>query len=194
MPTCSSCSARRRILPTDQLNAIRRFVASGKPVVGIRTASHAFAARAGAKVPEGHDVNTFDPEVLGGHYVNHYKVGPKVVVATTPEGASHPILTGVDVASLVGQGTLYKVNPLATSATPLLTGTIPETPTEPIAWTNLTKEGGRVFYTSLGHPDDFAEPAFQRLLRNAIDWAAGRDVAAKAGVASTSPIRFPGSK
>ncbi len=188
-------SARRRMLPTAQLDAIRRFVAAGKPVVGIRTASHAFAARAGAKVPEGHDVwNTFDPDVLGGHYVNHYKVGPKVVVAATPEGTSHPILTGVDVASLVGQGSLYKVNPLVSSATPLLTGTIPETPTEPIAWTNLTREGGRVFYTSLGHPDDFAEPAFQRLLRNAIDWALGRDVAAKVEVASTRAIRFPGSK
>ena len=86
------------------------------------------------------------------------------------------------------------MNPLAKSATPLLTGTIPETAPEPIAWTNLTDAGGRVFYTSLGHADDFAEPAFQRLLRNAIDWAAGRDVAAKDETASTDPIPFPGSK
>jgi type 1 glutamine amidotransferase len=28
-----------------------------------------------------------------------------------------------------------------------------------------------VFYTSLGHPDDFAEPAFRRLLLNGILWA-----------------------
>jgi nicotinamidase-related amidase len=38
-------SARRRVLRKEQLDAIRRFVDSGKPVVGIRTASHAFAAQ-----------------------------------------------------------------------------------------------------------------------------------------------------
>jgi len=188
-------SARRRVLPAAQLAAVRRFVGAGKPVVGIRTASHAFAARAGAAVPEGHAVwDGFDAEVLGGHYVNHFKAGPKVAVATAPEAASHPILTGVDVSALSGHGALYKVTPLAASATPLLTGTIPETPSEPIAWTNLTATGGRVVYTSLGHPDDFAEPSFQRLLRNAIDWAAGRDVPVKAEVASDRPIAFPGSK
>ncbi|MCA1686239.1 MAG: ThuA domain-containing protein [Planctomycetia bacterium] len=188
-------SARRRVLPTGQLAVVRRFVAAGKPVVGLRTASHAFAARANAKVPDGHDVwNGFDPEVLGGHYVNHLKPGPKTAVAASPEGSSHPILTGVDVGALVGHGSLYKVSPLVSSATPLLTGTIPDTAPEPIAWTNLTAAGGRVFYTSLGTVDDFAEPAFQRLLRNAIDWAAGRDVPAKAETSSTEPIRFPGPK
>ena len=51
----------------------------------------------------------------------------------------------------------------------LLTGTIPDH-TEPVAWTHDYK-GARVFYTSLGHPDDFADPAFRTLLRNAILWA-----------------------
>ena len=35
-------SVRRRTLPPQQLNRIRRYVESGKPVIGIRTASHAF--------------------------------------------------------------------------------------------------------------------------------------------------------
>jgi nicotinamidase-related amidase len=75
-------SARRRVLPAAQVAALRKFVAAGKGVVGIRTASHAFAAKAGAKVPEGHDVWTsFDPEVLGGHYTNHHKAGPAVDIA-----------------------------------------------------------------------------------------------------------------
>ena len=30
---------------------------------------------------------------------------------------------------------------------------------------------GKVFYTGLGHPDDFQEPAFRQLLVNAIQWA-----------------------
>ena len=38
-------SVRRRALPNDELEAIRRHVAAGKAVVGIRTASHAFSLR-----------------------------------------------------------------------------------------------------------------------------------------------------
>jgi type 1 glutamine amidotransferase len=185
-------SARRRSFPAAQLAAVRRHVAAGKAVVGIRTASHAFALRAGTPPPEGHDVwAEFDRDVLGGHYTNHHKPGPKVTVSAAPEAASHPVLKGVDAASIVSQGSLYKVSPLANSATPLLFGTIPEHITEPIAWTNLTAQGGRVVYTSLGHLDDFAQPAFQRLLRNAITWAAGLDVPDQVETASLDPIPFP---
>jgi hypothetical protein len=185
-------SARRRVLPADQLAAVRRHVAAGKAVVGIRTASHAFAAVKGAQVPAGHDVwPEFDPEVLGGHYTNHHKPGPAVVVAPAPGATSHPVLTGVDPSGLSGNGSLYKVSPLTASATPLLVGTIPGQPPEPVAWTNLTGLGGRVFYTSFGHEADFAEPGFQRLLLNAIAWAAGRDVTERIEASSLDPIPFP---
>jgi len=33
-----------------------------------------------------------------------------------------------------------------------------------------------VFYTSLGHPKDFENPAFRRLLVNAIFWTLNRSV------------------
>jgi nicotinamidase-related amidase/type 1 glutamine amidotransferase len=167
-------SARRRVLPKGRLDAIRKFVAEGKPVIGIRTASHAFAPKAGAKVPTGHDAwGGFDAEVLGGHYTNHHAAGPVVTLALAP-GASHPVLEGVEVAGLVGHGSLYKVSPLARTATPLMVGSIPGQSPEPVAWVNAPASGNRVFYTSLGQADDFAEPAFNRLLRNAVDWAVGR--------------------
>ena len=41
---------------------------------------------------------------------------------------------------------------------------------ESVAWIN-TKEGRRVFYTSLGDPRDFQLPAFRRLLLNGTLWA-----------------------
>jgi type 1 glutamine amidotransferase len=64
------------------------------------------------------------------------------------------------------------VLPLEPSAVPLVIGTIPEHPPEPVAWTNIAKAGGsRVFYTSLGHPDDFQEAMFRRLMLNGICWA-----------------------
>ena len=47
---------------------------------------------------------------------------------------------------------------------------------EPVALTH-SFHGGRVFYTSLGSPLDFEFAFFQRLLLNAIFWAADRPVA-----------------
>ena len=192
-------SARRRVFPTEQLAAVRRHVATGKAVVGIRTASHAFSLRDKAEVPAGHESwPEFDAQVLGGHYTNHHATGPNVAVTpSSPSSGSTGaflILTGVDVSgpnALHGSGSLYKVSPLAASTTPLLTGTIPGQPPEPLAWTNLTAAGGRVFYTSLGHEADVAQPAFQRLLRNAIVWAAGLPVADSAETSSIDPIPFP---
>jgi type 1 glutamine amidotransferase len=43
-----------------------------------------------------------------------------------------------------------------------------------VAWVNHRADGGWSFYTSLGHPDDFANPAFRRLLANAIRWTASQ--------------------
>jgi type 1 glutamine amidotransferase len=54
-------------------------------------------------------------------------------------------------------------------------GQIPDQPGEPIAWTNTNKFGGRVFYTSLGHIDDFKQESFNRLLVNALRWATARE-------------------
>ena len=185
-------SVCRRVIPTSQLAALRRLVASGKSVVGIRTASHAFSPRGKDPLPADHDMWTaFDADVLGGHYAGHLGVGPKVAIKPAEGLHGHAILTGVDLEGLLGNGSLYKVRPLASSATPLLIGTIPDHPSEPVLWTNLTRSGGRVVYTSLGHPDDFGEPAFQRLLKNAVDWAAGRHVSAEVKTASADTIAFP---
>jgi nicotinamidase-related amidase/type 1 glutamine amidotransferase len=164
-------SVRRRALPEKQMDIIREFVNKGKPLVGIRTASHSFSLR-GSKPPEGCATwETFDADVFGGHYTNHHGDGPKVDIQAAEGSARHPILEGVDVAQLRGNGSLYKVSPLAPAAKPLLIGSIPSKPAEPVLWVHATKAGGRVVYTSLGHPDDFRDPAFNRLLSNAVHWA-----------------------
>jgi type 1 glutamine amidotransferase len=54
-----------------------------------------------------------------------------------------------------------------------MTGSVPGQPAEPVAWTFQRADGGRSFYMSMGHPGDFENPAFVRLLTNAIAWAAG---------------------
>ncbi|NDC55042.1 MAG: hypothetical protein EBZ74_12440 [Planctomycetia bacterium] len=165
-------SVRRRPPPQADLDAIRAHVAAGKPLVGIRTASHAFAPRRGEAPPAGHGTwDDFDPRVLGGRYVGHHGAGPTTTVSVSPGAAAHPILVGLDVTKLVGHGSLYRVAPLEPSATALLAGVAADHPVEPIAWTNTPRRGGsRVFYTSFGHVDDFREPEFRRLLLNGICW------------------------
>lgn len=49
----------------------------------------------------------------------------------------------------------------------------------PVAWTGQNTYGGKFFITTLGHPEDFSLEPFQRLVINAIHWAAGKPVPKK---------------
>ena len=164
-------SVRRRALAKEQLDAIRAHLNRGRPVVGLRTTSHAFAPR-GEDAGKGAAWTEFDAEVLGGNYTGHHGNGTDTFVRLPDSGLVHPVLTGVDLDALIGKGSLYKTSPLKGSAQAVLLGAIPEQPAEPVAWTHeYGPHKARVFYTSLGHPDDFANPHFRRLLLNAFLWA-----------------------
>jgi type 1 glutamine amidotransferase len=89
-----------------------------------------------------------------------------------PEAADHPILKGVENEFAAG-GSLYLNAPLPPSSTVLLMGSVTDKPPEPVAWTHAYK-GARIFYTSLGHPKDFENRSFRRLLVNAIYWGLNR--------------------
>ena len=170
-------STRRRTPPPDQMNAVRAYLAAGKPLIGIRTACHAFALRPNDPPLPANRASwqEFDPEVLGGHYTNHYPAGPKTTVTPAPGAGKHPVLKGIAVTALPGNGSLYKVSPLAAGTQPLLLGTIPGASPEPIAWTHeYGPKHARIFYTSLGHPDDFRNGEFRQLLLNAVSWALGK--------------------
>lgn len=168
-------SVRRRLPKTEQLQAVRKYVASGKPVIGIRTASHAFSPRKG-DAPAGHAAwLEFDAQVLGGNYHSHY--GKEKTFVKVAEGASdHQVLTGIRTEEFAVGSTLYKTSPLAAGTKVLLMGRIEGQPPEPVAWTFTRKDGGRSCYTSLGSPEDFRIPEFQRLLLNAAYWAASLPV------------------
>jgi type 1 glutamine amidotransferase len=166
-------SVRRRTPPKDQLDAIRRHITSGKPVVGIRTASHAFSVVRNQKLAEGNaEWTQFDAEVIGGSYTNHHGKGPAIRV-TLADGADskHPILKGVTLP-FESVYSLYKTSPLQPGAKALLMGAIPDKAPEPVAWVFTRKDGGRTFYTALGGPTDFKNPSFTALLRNGLLWAA----------------------
>ena len=165
-------SVRRRTLPAAQLKFARDFIAAGKPVVGIRTASHAFCLR-GSEPSAGLDNWTeFDQQVFGGNYTNHHGNGPKTKIFLTQQSPLPIPGLQVEASNLVGNGSLYQVSPLSDSTTILLKGSIPDAAAEPVAWLNKRADGGTSFYTSLGHIDDFAEPEFQKLLKQVLVWMA----------------------
>lgn len=160
-------SVRRRTLPSAQLKFVRDFVAAGKPVVGIRTASHAFCLR-NKTASEGMDSwPEFDAQVFGGNYTNHHGNGQKTTLSIAPT-RREPLVVVSDVTDFVGNGSLYKVSPLAASTTPILMGAIPSQEPEPVAWFNRRADGGTSFYTSLGHVHDFVQPAFQKMLKDVL--------------------------
>ncbi len=170
-------SVRRRMPPKEQLDAIRAHVAAGKPLVGIRTACHAWSLRNDEQTKQllaaGHaEWPQFDAEVIGGNYTGHHGNGPKTTITLADGAKDHPILRGIEIAELVGNGSLYRVQPLKSTTTPLLMGAIPNQEPEPVAWTNLSgPKKTRVFNTSLGHPEDFANPHFRKLLTSGIFWS-----------------------
>jgi type 1 glutamine amidotransferase len=168
---------RRRTPKAEHLDMIRRFVTAGKPVVGIRTASHAFSLRDN-QAPDGYAAwPEFDAEVLGGHYTGHHDNNLEPTIWPLATAKQHPILRDVLGEEFVVKSSLYKTSPLAASTTPLMMGRVTGVELEePVAWTNKTRHGGAVFYTSLGGPDDFQLATFRHLLTGGIFWALGKPV------------------
>ncbi len=168
-------SLRRQALPIAQMELIKAHIAAGKPVLGIRTASHAFGAK---QVESGQAKwDTFDVDVFGGHYQNHYGKGPATMARVIADVLAHPVLTGMPTNQTRFRSHLYRSRNLAPGTIALVNGELEgkQDTVEPIAWVN-TAGNARHFYTSLGSPEDFEEPAFRRLLLNAVLWSVGQQV------------------
>ena len=182
---------RYRALPDAALNQILTYVKSGKPLVGFRTSTHAFNYPAGSPHTDLND--GFGLDVWGQKWITHHGHTSTTTVALRPEAASHPILRGV--TPFPAKSWLYHVLPLNGPATLLLDGTAVNSekaqkaeqfpPVQPVAWTR-EHAGGRVFFTTLGHPGDFEQPSMRRLVVNGILWALGREVPAQG--ADATPV------
>lgn len=166
--------SRRRFPPKDQMAAIRAHLDAGKPLLGIRTANHAFIP----KPKEVVDSNLapwpeFTDEVLGAPNTGYETKGLPYTVSV-PAGLKTPLLAGVNPANILGHQSLYKVLPLAVDTTPILIGTAKTdtSPPMPVAWTRTYGPNkARIFYTSLGAPEDMLITDVRRLLVNAVKWA-----------------------
>ena len=161
---------RRVALSHEQLNMIKNYLKQGKPVVGIRTANHAFSVR--GEISNGYEAwPEFVSDILG---CENRGYGPQELgtdVAIVPSAKDNPILKGFEPAQWHSPGSLYLVAPLLDKeAIVLVTGKVQEK-FEPIAWTRSTADKSRVFYTSLGFPSNFGTSQFHNLLVNGIYWA-----------------------
>ncbi len=175
---------RWRALPAQQIQHVEAYAKSGRPMIGFRTSSHSF------KYPEGDPLekwNGWAAEAFGappgwgadGH--THYGHQCSTDVSIIPAAAKEPILKGA-TGSFHVRSWLYQVLPKwpPADATRLLSGKAVDpnkpAPDNPVAWTWKNKFGGRIFFTTLGHPEDFSVEPFQRLVLNAVYWTLGQPV------------------
>jgi type 1 glutamine amidotransferase len=165
--------SRRRFPPKQQMEAIRAHLEAGKPLLGMRTANHAFIPKSKEEVDPGlMPWPEFTDEVLGAPNKGYETKGLPYTVAA-PTGLTGPLLDGVNPANIRGHQSLYKVLPLADDVVPVLIGTArtDTSPPMPVAWTrSYGVRNARIFYTSLGAPEDMECPDLRRLLMNAVKW------------------------
>ncbi len=172
-------------LPDAEWQPIENYLKTGKPVIGLRTANHSF------KYPKGHPRfawnDGFGRRALGTPYVVHQTSATQIKVV--PEASQHPIMTNVAKTQWESPGTLYLTR-LEEGCVALVTGcgdgkarvlkkaygTVEVKPHESdvVAWAWENEWGGKVFGTSFGHPGDFAEESFVRILLNAVHWSLDR--------------------
>jgi type 1 glutamine amidotransferase len=161
---------RRLTIKGEQLEKVKKYALSKKPLVGVRSASHGFQ-----------NWLDFDKVVYGGNYKGHTAHNKPMTAMVASASKDHPVLEGVGDSIQTNMG-LYRTAPVAKDAEVLMNATVyddqeKKTANHPVTWVR-TVDGKRVCYTSLGAIKDFDDPKFLRLLANALFWAAGRDIPA----------------
>ncbi|MFS4415775.1 ThuA domain-containing protein [Maribacter sp. 2307ULW6-5] len=183
---------RFRNLPETQRNLISDYVESGRPIMGFRTATHAFLYEDDADLQYWN--NEWPTKVFGQQWITHhghFDDGDAPLTKVSPLEEPHPVLNGV--APFEAYSWLYHVDggdwELYGDAKPLMEGRslrskhqmnnkLDKFPlTNPVTWTkSYTGAKGkksRVFFTTLGHPFDFKLEPMRKLSLNGIYWALG---------------------
>jgi type 1 glutamine amidotransferase len=194
-------ATRWRNLPDEQMKPIVEYVKSGRPIIGLRTATHAFRLKSKTYAKYSWEGNKewsggFGRHILGETWVNHWGAhgsqSTRGIVAKGEE--DNPILRGIKSGDIWGPTDVYQVHlPLPGDSKPLvlgqvLTGMKPTAPPlegkkndpmMPVAWTKTYKsesgKTGRVFTTTMGASQDLLSEGLRRLLVNAAYWTLGME-------------------
>ncbi|KPQ13158.1 MAG: Trehalose utilization [Algoriphagus marincola HL-49] len=194
---------RFRELPDEQSQYIEDFLMAGKPVIGLRTSTHAFFYQKNkeskfakwdwmSKAPGWE--RGFGQRIFGETWVNHHgvhgKEGTRGLIDGVDQNNEHPILRGVK--DIWGPSDVYGIRHLPESANVLVQGQstaeldpnselIWEKALMPIAWTKPYQlEGGKqgmAFATTMGASMDFHSEGLRRLVINAAFWLMGMEEA-----------------
>jgi Trehalose utilisation len=193
---------RFRNLPDDQMKHFVDYVDSGRPIVAMRTSTHAFnfdkspnsAYRKYTWTNKDKDFELgFGRQVLGETWVNHHgKHGSQATRGVPAEGMKdHPILRGCE--DIFGPTDVYTTNALHGDATPLVMGQVLEgmkptdkpidgpknKPMMPVAWTKTyTGAAGKtskIFTTTMGASQDLLADGTRRMVVNAAYWCLGME-------------------
>jgi len=188
---------RFRELPDEQMKCIMDYTNSGRPIMGLRTSTHAFNYGKRKDSPYAkYSFRSSDPKggygrlVFGETWVNHYgrhkSESTRGVVAKGME--NHPIVRGCE--DIWGPSDVYGLTTLHGDCKPLIMGVVlrgmdpqdepnPEKPPVPVAWlkthTGTQGKAARVFTTTMGHAADLKSEGFRRLLINACYWCMGME-------------------
>ena len=189
-------ATRFRDLPDEQMKEVVDYVDSGRPIIGMRTATHAFNLKSKTYAKYSWNAKEwpggFGRQVLGETWVNHHgHHGKESTRGIIPAGArNHPIVRGIKDGDLWGPTDVYEAHPTA-DCTRLVLGQVlkgmkptdepvsgeKNDPMMPVAWfKNYTAAGGkwaRVFTTTMGAATDLESEGVRRLLVNATYWAVG---------------------
>jgi hypothetical protein len=211
---------RFRNYSDEDMGHLVRYFESGKPIIAIRTSTHAFQYPKESASPyrlwswdSKHWPGGFGKQILGETWVSHWGVhGVQATRGVT--AGKHPILNGVD--GLFGTTDVYEAAP-PPDAQILMRGEVVESldslakqavgrkktkagveqdlnePMMPIVWTRELPN--RILTTTFGSATDFMDERFRRLLVNGTYWGLRRNIPRKANVAlvgeyTPSPFGF----
>ncbi|MDA1231004.1 MAG: ThuA domain-containing protein [Planctomycetota bacterium] len=198
-------ATRFRRPDAEQAKHIAAFLDAGKPVIGLRTATHAF--QGGEKFGDSLTYDQFGLKILGEQWVSHHgrhkAEGARSVVE--PGVESNVILNGV--SDIFAPSDVYGVSHLTDADTILLRGGITESldpeskilayddrnkPMQPLAWlhtyTAPNGKEGHSFCTTAGASLDFVDEDLRRLIVNASIQLTGGQVPEKADVDYVDPF------
>lgn len=181
--------------PHPEMQHIVDYLDRGGPVLGLRTATHAFQIEDGPYLKytwnyEGEEyLQGFGEQILGetwvGHYGRNHEQSSRVIPVEA--AADHPILRGVaDMHVQSGGYQAYPPDDAEVIATGLVLNGMefdaePDQEKEmlPVAWTRhyevANGEPARVFTSTHGAGEDFVNEGFRRMLINAALWTMGME-------------------
>jgi hypothetical protein len=190
---------RFRDLPDGQMKHIFDYVESGRPIVAMRTATHAFDLKTSETYRQ-YSWNSkewdggFGRQVLGETWIDHHgrhgKQSTRGIIAKGEE--KHPILRGIRDGEIWCPTDVYEVRlPLPGDSEPLILGQVLDgmqptdppaagkqnDPMMPVAWvksyTGKAGKRARVFTTTMGAAEDLQNEGLRRLIINACFWTLG---------------------